>query len=181
MNYYPILFSQSGGAINLLTLLFSSSGRLRQNIHVLKNVKAIDCAGRRCCAQKGRGCGGRSKRVFWHTLCDVGAKGTKGPEFFQRLEKLVISRAPQQLFVVKPQPVPMVLKREHCKIRRMKVCLLMGNINFRMCCVALSSLPAAECFLSTVMYLGRKCQLNADKPIGATFQEAGIETVVNVA
>lgn len=56
-----------------------------------------------------------------------------------------------------------------------------GNINFRMCCVALTSLSASECFLSTVMYLGRKCQLNADKPIGATFQETEIETVVNVA
>lgn len=39
-----------------------------------------------------------SKKVFWHTFCDVRAKGSKGPEFFQQLK----SRALQQLFVVNP-------------------------------------------------------------------------------
>lgn len=169
MNYYPILFSQSGRAINLLTLLFSSSGHLRQNIHVLKNVKAIDCAGDGV-VDKRRRFGGHSQRVFWNTLCDVPAKGTQGWDVVLFSNSLAVN----------PQPLPKVLKKNIANTG-MKVCLLMGNINLRMCCVALSSLPAAECFLSTVMYLGRKCQLNADKPIGATFQEAEIETVVNVA
>lgn len=60
---------------------------------------------------KKQRCGGHSKRLFWHTLCDVRAKGTKGPEFFQPLKKVVKSRALQQLLVVNLQPFPIVLKK----------------------------------------------------------------------
>lgn len=167
MNYYPILFLQSGRAINLLTLLFSSSGHLRQNIPVLKNVKAIDCAGDGV-VDRRRGCGGHSKRALWNTLCDVPAKGAKGWEVVLSSKSLAVN----------PPPLPKVLKKNIANTGDEGLSV---DGQHKFANVALSSLPAAECFLSTVMYLGRKCQLNADKPIGATFQEAEIETVVNVA
>lgn len=108
MNYYPILFSQSGRAINLLTLLFSSSGHLRQNIHVSKNVKAIDCAGRWRCARRAERCAGRG--ILAQPLFGLN-QGTG-----------VLSTAKegrwmlQQVFVVETPTIPhSVRKKEHCK------------------------------------------------------------------
>lgn len=83
-------------------------------------------------------------------------------------------------FVVNLQPSSESIKK-HIAHWVLKVCALIGIINCRMRCVPLTTLPVAECCLSAVMYLGRKCQLNADELIGAAFQEAEIETVVNVA